>query len=108
MAWRGDGAMAQKPKLGFIGIGIMGEAMVLRLLDQGFAVTVWNLTPDRYATVVPAGGQRAASPAPGAAASDLVPMCVPHAPAGEKCCFRGKRLAAAHAAGRNAVDPSTV
>ena len=31
--------------LGFIGIGIMGEAMTRRLLDQGKSVTVWNLEP---------------------------------------------------------------
>lgn len=29
-----------KPKLGFVGIGLMGEAMVRRLLDQDYSVTV--------------------------------------------------------------------
>src|SRR5258707_2233668 len=79
--------MAAKPSLGFIGIGIMGEAMVLRLLERGFAVTVWNLTPDRYARVVPAGAHRVDSPAAVAAASDMILMCVLDWPAVGKCCF---------------------
>ncbi len=33
------------PRLGFIGIGLMGDPMTRRLLDAGFAVTVWNRTP---------------------------------------------------------------
>ena len=100
--------MAQKPALGFIGIGIMGEAMVLRLLDQGFAVTVWNLTPDRYARVLPAGARRADSPAAVAAASDIVLMCVLDAPAVENCCFGESGLATASGAGKIVVDHSTI
>src|ERR1051326_2912660 len=50
--------MTPKPRLGFIGIGLMGEAMTLRLIERDWAVRVWNLTPDRYARVVSAGGGR--------------------------------------------------
>ncbi|HYC15099.1 MAG TPA: NAD(P)-binding domain-containing protein, partial [Stellaceae bacterium] len=63
--------MAEKPRLGFIGIGIMGEAMTLRLLERGWSVRVWNLTPDRYAKVVPAGAVEMPSPASVAEASDI-------------------------------------
>ena len=35
-------AAANRPRIGFLGIGIMGEAMVRRLLDLSFPVTVWN------------------------------------------------------------------
>lgn len=100
--------MARKPALGFIGIGIMGEAMALRLLEQGFAVTAWNLTPDRYAKVVPAGARRAESPAAVAAASDIVLMCVLDAPAVENCCFGENGLATAQGAGKIVVDHSTI
>jgi 3-hydroxyisobutyrate dehydrogenase len=99
--------MAQ-PALGFIGIGIMGEAMVLRLLDQGFAVTVWNFTTDRYAKVVAAGARRADSPAAVAAASDIVLMCVLDAPAVENCCFGENGLATAQAGSKVVVDHSTI
>jgi 3-hydroxyisobutyrate dehydrogenase len=100
--------MARKPALGFIGIGIMGEAMALHLLDQGFAVTAWNLTPDRYAKVVPAGARRAESPAAVAAASDIILMCVLDAPAVENCCFGENGLATAQGAGKIVVDHSTI
>jgi len=32
--------------LGFLGLGAMGAAMSSRLLDEGFAVTVWNRSPE--------------------------------------------------------------
>src|SRR3954465_11719345 len=102
--------MAHKPALGFIGIGIMGEAMVLRLLEQGFAVTVWNLTADRYANVVPAGARQAAPPPAGArrggppgavaAGSDIVLMCVLDGPAVENCCFGENGLSTAQGAAK--------
>ena len=100
--------MAATPSLGFIGIGIMGEAMVLRLLDRGFAVTVWNLTPDRYARVVPAGAYRADSPEAVAAASDIILMCVLDGPAVENCCFGERGLAEAAGTGKIVVDHSTI
>lgn len=100
--------MTGKPRLGFIGIGIMGEAMVLRLLERGFAVTVWNLTPDRYARVVPAGAHRVDSPAAVAAASDMILMCVLDGPAVENCCFGEHGLAGAAGAGKIIVDHSTI
>jgi len=100
--------MAQKPALGFIGIGIMGEAMVLRLLDQGFGVTVWNLTADRYARVVPKGARRAESPAAVAAVSDIVLMCVLDGPAVENCCFGENGRAFAPRADTIVIDHSTI
>jgi 3-hydroxyisobutyrate dehydrogenase len=41
------------PRLGFLGIGLMGEAMTRRLLDRGWMVTVWNQEPERLEKVVP-------------------------------------------------------
>src|SRR5260221_8863552 len=100
--------MAAKPSLGFIGIGIMGEAMVLRLLERGFAVTVWNLTPDRYARVVPAGAHRVDSPAAVAAASDMILICVLDGPAVENFCFLEHGPACPPRAGKIIVDYLTV
>ena len=41
--------------LGFIGIGLMGKPMVLRLLGAGFSVNVWNRSQEKLAPVVHAG-----------------------------------------------------
>ncbi len=38
--------------LGFIGIGLMGQPMTLRLLNAGFKVNVWNRTAEKLSAVV--------------------------------------------------------
>ncbi|HUN47830.1 MAG TPA: NAD(P)-dependent oxidoreductase [Stellaceae bacterium] len=100
--------MTARPRLGFIGIGIMGEAMALRLLERRWPVTVWNLTEDRYAKVAPAGARVATSPAAVAAESDLVLMCVLDAPAVRNCVFGESGLATAPRGSRIVVDHSTI
>lgn len=96
-------------RIGFIGIGIMGEAMVRRLLERGHRqVTVWNLEPERLATVVPHGAVAAESPAAVAAASDVVMLCVLHTEAVRSVVFGKDGVASAPAlAGRVLVDLST-
>ncbi|WP_270937232.1 NAD(P)-dependent oxidoreductase [Falsiroseomonas oryzae] len=96
-------------RIGFIGIGIMGEAMVRRLLDRGYGpVTVWNLEPERLATVVPHGAVAAESPAAVAAASDLVMLCVLHTEAVRSVVFGPQGVAqAAEPQGKLLVDLST-
>lgn len=36
-----------KQNLGFIGIGLMGQPMTLRLLQAGYTVRVWNRSPGK-------------------------------------------------------------
>ena len=55
--------MSGKLRLGFIGIGIMGSQMTLRLLERGWPVTAWNLEPEALDKVTPVGAVAAASPA---------------------------------------------
>jgi len=45
----------EKLKIGFIGLGRMGENMVLNLLDHDYEVVVYNRTPEKMAEVVKAG-----------------------------------------------------
>lgn len=98
----------QKQGLGFIGIGLMGEAMTLRLLERGWRVAVWNLTEDRYARVVPAGAVRLESPAAVAAASEIVLMCVLDAGAVRNCVFGEHGLANAPPSRKLVIDLSTI
>jgi len=49
----------RKPKVSFIGIGLMGSRMAARLLTAGFPVTVWNRSADKC-TPLEAQGARAA------------------------------------------------
>ena len=100
-------AATHRPRIGFIGIGIMGEAMVRRLLDLGFPVTVWNLEPARLDTVVPHGAVAAESPAAVAAACDIVMLCVLHMAAVERCIFAEDGVAAAGRGPSLVIDFST-
>lgn len=98
---------ASRPRIGFIGIGIMGEAMVRRLLDLGFPVTVWNLEPERLETVVPHGAVAAETPAAVAAVSDIVMLCVLHMAAVERCVLADDGVAAAGTGPALVIDFST-
>jgi 3-hydroxyisobutyrate dehydrogenase len=64
------------PILGFIGIGLMGKPMTLRLLQHGFQVNVWNRSPEKLQPVVAAGAAAATSIAELARASDVVILCL--------------------------------
>ncbi|GLQ57661.1 NAD(P)-dependent oxidoreductase [Devosia nitrariae] len=98
----------EKPRLGFIGIGIMGAPMVRRLLAEGYKVTVWNREPERAREVVPVGAVWAENPAAVRAASDIVATCVIDGKAIETCCFGPDGLAAAASGADLLVDFSTV
>jgi 3-hydroxyisobutyrate dehydrogenase len=64
------------PILGFIGIGLMGKPMTLRLLQHGFRVNVWNRSPEKLQPVAAASALVAASIAELVRASDVVILCL--------------------------------
>lgn len=64
------------PRIGFIGIGLMGRPLCQRLLEAGFALTVWNRQPDKCQPLCQQGALLAASPADLAADSDVIILCV--------------------------------
>lgn len=63
-------------KLGFIGIGLMGNPMTMRLLQAGFAVTVWNRSADKLAPVAAAGATVANSIKELVDQVDVILLCV--------------------------------
>ncbi len=63
-------------RIGFIGLGIMGQGMARNLLQAGFELRVWNRTAQKMEDLVAAGAFPAASPADLAAASDIIITCV--------------------------------
>ncbi len=62
----------QKPKLGFLGIGLMGKPMILRLLEAGYHVIVWNRTPEKLQPVLEKGAHKANTPQEVAEAADIL------------------------------------
>lgn len=66
-------------RYGYIGLGMMGSAMVENLIGTGAEVTVCDVDPAAVDAAVALGAAAAASPAEVAAASDAVSVCVPAA-----------------------------
>ncbi|MDC8759407.1 NAD(P)-dependent oxidoreductase [Janthinobacterium sp. hw3] len=64
--------MTFSTKIAFLGIGLMGEPMVRRLLQAGYFVTVWNRTQSKAETLLPAGAVVAASVAEAVRGADVV------------------------------------
>jgi 3-hydroxyisobutyrate dehydrogenase len=59
-------------KIAFLGLGIMGAGMALRLVKAGFDVTVYNRNPARAAPLRDAGAKVAGSAREAAADADLI------------------------------------
>ncbi|MGZ4997323.1 MAG: NAD(P)-dependent oxidoreductase [Methylobacter sp.] len=66
----------KKPTLGFIGIGLMGKPMTLRLLDAGFNVNVWNRSHKKLQPVTDAGAKACASVAELVRSSEVIILCL--------------------------------
>lgn len=52
---------AEVPRLGFVGLGAMGEPMAMNLLNAVGALCVWNRSPERCVPLAEAGAKVAAS-----------------------------------------------
>jgi len=97
-----------KPRIGFVGIGLMGHGIAKNLVAKGYPLTLRlhrNRKPaeDLFA----AGAREAASYAELARASDIVFLCVTGAPQVEEVVFGNDGLASAAATGLVIVDTST-
>jgi len=81
------------PRIGYLGIGLMGEPMTIRLLDAGYSVSVWNRTPEKLKKVIQHGATVAATPAELAEQCDYVFMCLMDAAAIEQVVFGPQGIA---------------
>jgi 2-hydroxy-3-oxopropionate reductase len=72
-----SGSASELPRVGVIGLGIMGRPMALNVLKAGFPLTVSSRSPGPVEELVAAGARRAGDPAEVAAASDVVVLMVP-------------------------------
>jgi 3-hydroxyisobutyrate dehydrogenase len=100
--------MKAKPKLGFIGIGLMGRPMTLRLLAAGYEVSVWNRTRDKLAAVVEKGARQADTPAAVARGAEIVMLCVTDQHAAEEVLFGKQGIAEGASSGKLVIDFSSI
>jgi 3-hydroxyisobutyrate dehydrogenase-like beta-hydroxyacid dehydrogenase len=66
-----------KETIGFIGVGRMGGRMARRLIDAGYALTIYDTSAEAMAPLVALGATRLDSPAAVASAAEIVFASVP-------------------------------
>ncbi len=94
--------------IGFIGLGLLGQAMALRLKSRGFDVIAWNREPERHAPLKEAGARIAASPREVAQACDVLCLCVLDAEAVRDVMFGAEGVVRAKHRPHTVVDFSTM
>ncbi len=94
-------------KLGFIGIGLMGNPMTQRLLAAGHDVTVWNRSADKLTEVAAAGANVAASIGELTERVDVVMLCLANTAVVEAVVFGEGGVAEHGRAGQLLVDFSS-
>jgi len=97
-----------KPRLGFIGLGIMGRPMVRNLLKAGYDVAVWNRSEPGITASVEAGAKRGTSPADVAAKVEVVLSCVTDSPDVRKVYLGEHGVIESARQGLVAIDHSTI
>lgn len=95
-------------KIGFIGLGIMGQGMSRNLLKAGFELHVWNRTHTKMAPLVAEGAIAAASPADVAAHCDITVICVSDTPDVEAVLLHEKGFMFGAKPGSLVIDCSTI
>ena len=96
-----------KPKLGFIGLGLMGHALTAHLIESGYTVTGYDIDEAKVSAAAKHGVTPAASSADVTQASDIVLMCVISTDAVEEAVFGTGGVAEGGSAGKVLVDHST-
>ena len=95
-------------KVGFIGLGIMGQSMARNILSAGFDLTIWNRTPARMQPLLAAGAHPAGSPAELAAQVDIILICVSDTPDVEQLILGEQGVLSGARPGALVIDHSTI
>lgn len=94
-------------RVGFIGLGVMGQPMALNLARSGARPVVWNRSPQRTEPVVSAGGRRASAPDGVFRAADVVFLMLADEVAIDAVLGRGTNDFGSRVAGRTVVQMGT-
>jgi 3-hydroxyisobutyrate dehydrogenase-like beta-hydroxyacid dehydrogenase len=97
-----------KPRIGFIGLGLMGHGMAANLLRKGFPLAVKvNRDRSRLGDLLAAGARECANNAEVAANADFVVLCVTGSPQVEDIVFGPQGILSAARKGLVVIDTST-
>jgi 2-hydroxy-3-oxopropionate reductase len=95
-------------RIGFIGLGLMGNPMARNLLNAGYPLTVHNRSRPTVENLVVDGAVAADSPQQVAAHSDIVITCLPDSPDVEAVVLGDHGVLAGARAGLLYIDMSTI
>lgn len=95
-------------KLGFLGLGIMGGPMALRLIEAGHQVALWSFSEKKVAALADKGGIACATPADVARQSDCTFLCVGDTEMSRSVILGAGGLVEGAAAKSIIVDSSTI
>ena len=97
-----------KPRIGFVGLGLMGHGMAKNLLAKGFALSVKvNRDRSRLADLLAGGARECATNADVAANADFVILCVTGSPQVEEIVFGANGLLGGARKDLVVIDTST-
>ncbi len=97
-----------KPRIAYIGVGLMGLPMVRRLASLGYALTVFDIVAAQIESARQAGALGATSPAAAVSGADLVLTNLPTPEAVEAAVFGADGIATALAPPQILIDFSTI
>ena len=98
----------KRPRLGYVGVGLMGLPMLRRLVSLGYAVDAYDIVPARLAAALEAGATTVQSPGEAARQADLVLLNLPTTEAVDVAVFGDGGVASAMRPPQVVIDFSTV
>lgn len=100
--------MSTKPRLGYVGVGLMGLPMVKHLLPRGYSIKAYDIVPAQIEAARAAGAQAAVTPADAATGVDFVLLNLPTNEAVERAVFGADGVATALRPPQLLIDFSTI
>jgi 3-hydroxyisobutyrate dehydrogenase-like beta-hydroxyacid dehydrogenase len=100
--------MSTQPRLGYVGVGLMGLPMVKHLLPRGYAIRAYDIVPAQIEAARAAGAQPARSPADAASGVDFVLLNLPTNEAVEQAVFGTDGVASRLRPPQLLIDFSTI
>lgn len=95
-------------KLGFVGLGLMGNPMSRNLIKAGYEVSVWNRTTSRMRELVESGANEADSPRDVATRSEIIVTMVSDSADVEDVILGEEGIASGLEKGSVVIDMSTI
>ncbi|MGW8161674.1 MAG: NAD(P)-dependent oxidoreductase, partial [Desulfobulbales bacterium] len=95
-------------KIGFIGLGIMGQPMAANVLKAGYELMVYNRTEEKTHTLAEAGALVATNPAELSSWADIIILMLTGPEAIDNVLYAEKGILAANPTAKTIINMSTV